>query len=368
MTNPTVFNKNNRAWKNGEYPLFLGEQLGLHDTINVRYPKILSLAKRQVSQRWVFDEFNHDQSKIDFIQCPESISECMLINIAFQWDSDSIAARSIASMFSPFVTNSELFKALLENANMEVTHAETYSEIIRTCIPDTQRVFKIATQDKEILMRAETISKVFDRLIEVNRKQHELSQDEIYDAIMLGMCALYMLERIQFMASFSATFAIVEQGYFQSIGMAIQKIMQDELFCHAELDREVINIEYQTKRGKQSYKRTKHIIQKMFNEVMEAEFRFPSHIFSQGRSIVGINESLMCAWSAYNAAEVEAVLGLKAEFAIPKANPLPWMDSYIDMDKRQNAQQEADGNNYALFTMRDDLGDSKVDVGFAFNL
>ena len=52
----SVFNVQNTAWKTGEYPLILGQRPALHDTINVNYQELSTLALRQVSQRWVFDE------------------------------------------------------------------------------------------------------------------------------------------------------------------------------------------------------------------------------------------------------------------------------------------------------------------------
>ena len=48
------------------------------------------------------------------------------------------------------------------------------------------------------------------------------------------------------MASFAATFAVVEQGYFQSIGKMVQKIMLDEIFCHYKTDAVALNIELAT--------------------------------------------------------------------------------------------------------------------------
>ena len=35
---------------------------------------------------------------------------------------------------------------------------------------------------------------------------------------------------------FCSFFAVVEQGYFQSIGKMVQKIMLDEIFCHYKTD------------------------------------------------------------------------------------------------------------------------------------
>ena len=71
-----------------------------------------------------------------------------------------------------------------------------------------------------------------------------------YDVVMNAVVALFCLERLQFVASFAATFAVVEQGWFQAIGKLVQKIAQDERFIHAEVDKYVIKHELTTERGK----------------------------------------------------------------------------------------------------------------------
>jgi len=38
-----VFNVNNKGYVTGKYPLFLGERLGLYDSVNVAYPDIEEL-------------------------------------------------------------------------------------------------------------------------------------------------------------------------------------------------------------------------------------------------------------------------------------------------------------------------------------
>ena len=40
------------------------------------------------------------------------------------------------------------------------------------------------------------------------------------------------------------------------------------------------------------------------------------------------------------------------------------MSNWINIDKFQNANQEADNNNYALNVIKDDLGDDVIDFDF----
>ena len=108
----TVFNINNSGWITKQYPLFLGEELGLYDSVNCCHSELFDVYKQQVSQRWVETEFNHEQSRLDMLSCPKNIHDVMLLNLSFQFVLDSVASRAIAPLFAPFVTNSELWAAL----------------------------------------------------------------------------------------------------------------------------------------------------------------------------------------------------------------------------------------------------------------
>jgi ribonucleoside-diphosphate reductase beta chain len=359
-----IFNTENTAWKDGRYSLFLGQPLALHDTINMNYPSIDKITRKQITNRWQFDEFNHDQSRMDLLSCPRSVYQVMLMNLAFQWEADSLASRAIAPAFAPFVTNSEFWEGLLENTLMEVTHTKTYSEIVRTCVPDPSEVFKMVMENQETLLRCDTMNKAFSSLIKLGAAytlgQVENNQ-ETYNAVFKGMFALYLLERLQFMSSFAATFAIVEQGYFQSIGKAVQKIMVDEVDCHAALDLEALKIELRTERGRIALAACLADMQAMLDEVVAREIWWGLYLFSQGRSIVGLNPTLLKEWVLFNAQVIYAEFGLVNPYAIIAHNPLPWMANWIDIDKHQNAQQEAAGNNYALNVVKDDLGSEELD-------
>ena len=150
----TVFNIKNSGWITKQYPLFLGEELGLYDSVNCCHKELFDVYKQQVSQRWVETEFNHEQSRLDMVSCPKNIHDVMLLNLSFQFVLDSVASRAIAPLFAPFVTNSELWAALMENSNMEVIHALSYSEIVRQCVTDPDEVFKLSVQNEKTIQRA----------------------------------------------------------------------------------------------------------------------------------------------------------------------------------------------------------------------
>ena len=356
----TVFNVNNSGWKTKQYPLFMGEEMSLYDSINVNYKELFDVYKQQVSQRWTENEFNHEQSRLDMINCPKNVYEVMLLNLSFLWILDSVASRAIAPLFAPFVTNSELWAALMENSNMEVIHALSDSEIVRQCVANPDDVFKLSVQNEKTIHRAVKVVSVFDDLQKAGAEYIlgiRKNDQDTYNIVFKGLVALYILERLQFMASFAATFAVVEQGYFQSIGKMVQKIMLDEIFCHYTTDAIVLKIEMATERGKTAMQQCKGEILEMIAEVRNQERSWSDYLFSEGRSIVGLNPLLLNEWVDYNAQAVYDGLGLSEDvhFDRIKQNPLKWMDNWIEIDKFQNAMQEADGNNYALNVVKDDV-------------
>lgn len=362
----TVFNAANSGWKTKQYPLFMGEEMALYDSVNVNYKELFDVYKQQVSQRWVETEFNHEQSRLDMISCPKNIYDVMLLNLSFQWVLDSVASRAIAPLFAPFVTNSELWAALMENSNMEVIHALSYSEIVRQCVADPTDVFKLSVQNEKTIQRAVKVVSVFDELQKAGAEYTlgiRKNDQSTYNIVFKGLVALYILERLQFLASFAATFAVVEQGYFQSIGKMVQKIMLDEIFCHYTTDALALKIELSTERGKIAMRECKDEILEMIAEVRYQERQWSDYLFSEGRSIVGLNPLLLNEWVDYNAQAVYDGLGLSDNipFERVKQNPLKWMDNWIEIDKFQNCMQEADGNNYALNVVKDDVTDEELD-------
>lgn len=360
----TVFNITNNEWIEGQYSLFMGQAPALYDSVNVNHQKLFDLYRQQVSQRWMDNEFNHEQSRIDLLSCPKSVYETMLLNLSFQWELDSVACRAIAPLFAPFVTNSELWAVLMENSNMEVVHALTYSEIVRQCAIEPKEVFDMVMLNEHTLGRALKVVKIFDDL-EKAGAEYKLglrkNDQDTYNIVFKGIVALYVLERLQFMSSFAATFAVVEQGYFQSIGKAVQKIMLDEISCHAVTDANILYIELKTERGRKALETCSQELKEFVDEVVEQELKWSNYLFSEGRAIVGLNPTLLNEWVLYNAQVVYSDLGLVNEHLYIESNPLPWMTNWIDIDKHQNAMQEADGNNYALNVVKNDIGDEELD-------
>ncbi|WP_288981784.1 ribonucleotide-diphosphate reductase subunit beta [uncultured Flavobacterium sp.] len=355
-----LFNKDNTEWMTGENQLILGQAPGLFDSINVPHPELHNLYKLQKSIDWSEDELTHEQSRIDMLTCPPKIKELMLLNLSYQWETDSIAARSVAPLFAPFITNSQFWSAILKNSEMEVTHSLTYSEIIRQCIADPKEVFRLVVNNAFI---EERLSPALRYLTELSNAGAKYSlgliknDQELFNIVFLSMVVMLCLEGIQFGSSFATTFGIVELGLFLSIGQLVQKIMIDELACHAQTWKTAIGILLKTSRGKLAMEMVGNEIKSIIDIFVGAEFAWNKYQFSENRTIVGLNEQLCNDWSEYNAAPIYNLFGFhKNIYDIP----LPYMFKWLDMNSFQHAQQESSSSNYALSSVVYDIGDDEI--------
>lgn len=354
----TVFNTQKTAKDYAaKSPLFFGKAPGLFDTVNKHYPKIWSNYKTMKSLDWDENEFDYNQCKLDFQNCPKSVSEMMIRTLAWQWEADSVASRAIAPLLAPFITDSSLWAAWQRISDNEVIHAATYSEIVRLSFDDGTKVMEDVLSVKESLERLDSVKQVFDDL---HRASHMyalgmISEDEAYPVLFKAVVALLILERIQFMASFAITFTITSANFFQPIGKAVQKIAQDELEVHVELDKEVLRTELATERGQRTYQSLKPFIKQLLDEVVEGELVWTDYIFSEGRELVGANAKSVKQWVLFNARDVYEFLDIDTDIKFPKANPMTHLEDWISIGKTQAAPQEQDNNQYKVnIIVRDD--------------
>lgn len=352
-----VFNADKTADQYTNQPLFFGAEPGLFDTLNKPYPRIWELYKTMKSQDWEENEFDYSICNLEFKTCPKVVSDLMIFSLSWQWSSDSVASRSIAPVLAPFISDSSLWAAWQRVSDSEVLHASTYSEIVRMSFDDPTEVLSEILAIKETIARMNTVNKVFSKLYTASHQYAlgQISKEDCYDDLMMGVVALLLLERVQFMASFAITFTICSTGLFQPIGKAVQKIAQDELEVHAELDKEVLRIEFATERGKLFYRNNKDRIKQLCDEVVQSELTWTDYLFSEGRDLVGTNASVVKNFVLFNAREVYTFLGIESEYKFPKVNPMPHIEDWIDIGKAQAAPQEQDNNQYRIqVVVRDD--------------
>lgn len=357
--------------KGDDCPLFLGEDLGLQTYLNPRYPEIYKLFKDQRSQQWVETEVDLSIDQRQWVSLPEEVKQITVLNLANQVMMDSLLGRSPMRALAPFITNEEYEIAWLEIQRMEgAIHSVTYSHIIQSVFPNPDEVLEEIKKNAKALKRLEGITSLFDELYKQSIiKQYEedvLGQEwceeknfELKKLILKTITACYILESIQFNASFSMTFALAEQDILPGIANELMLIAKDELGIHTEFGLTSVNI--QRKVWPEVWGAIQHEVVEYFTEVYENEAGWGEYVLSEGRKVVGMNGGLIREYLQFVTTNSMQKLGLPVPEGIYRSkNPIPWIENWIDVSKIQSAPQEQEILNYKFGKIDNELDVSKL--------
>jgi ribonucleoside-diphosphate reductase beta chain len=352
----TKFNANNKGHDEG-YKLFLGESLGLADTVNVTYPRLEALYEQQSSFFWGFSEVGLGQDKVDMLHAPKSSVDMMTETISWQFLIDSVAGRSISAVIGKWVSNPEL-EYLYGIINMfEGIHARTYSHIVKSVFEYPQDILTKTYENAQVLSRSEPIVEAFDRLDAITEATPIREKEE---AIILALIALFALEAIAFTASFAVTFGIAETGIFQGISQLVTLICRDEML-HARAGAEVLNILINKEGMGIAAGLAVPKIKVLLDTIVGNEISWAKHIFKE-HQIVGLNEKLLTSYVIFLARPLYLLLDVPFDFDIIRENPLMYMDKYIYSSNVQVAPQELQITAYKVGAIIDDT--DGIDLNF----
>ena len=350
--------------KAGRVSLFLGQEPGLFDTVNKAYPEIWEIYKNMRSLDWDETEFGFETCNAEFRTQPKAVGDVMIRTLAWQWEADSVAARTILPIMAPFISAPELHAAWARITENEVLHAATYSEIVRLSFDDPSVVLQEVLRVREAMERMSAVAHAMNNaytvshqlalgILDVNKKE---DFEKAYDAAFMFTVALLVLERIQFMASFAVTFAIGETGVFMPIAKAVQKICQDEFEVHQNLDKAVLRNELALPVGKAAYQRCLPWMNSLLKQVTDVELWWSLDLLKD-EPLVGLTGKKLCDWVLYSVDDVCTFLGIKPEYTAPKKLPLGYMGRWMDISKTQASPQEQQNGQYKVnIHKRDDEG------------
>lgn len=363
---PSIFNLKKTDYETKS--LFLGQQPGLFDTINKTYPLIWENYKTMKSLDWDENEFNYSSCMAEFeSEDPRKVRK-MIYSLAWQWEADSVAARSISHIVSLFDPASELWAAWQRISDSESTHGATYSEIVRASFKDPRKVLEDVLGIVEAHQRLAVVANEF-AWIRRRGLRYQLgdvpNDQETYNAIFMFTFLMFVLERLQFMSSFVVTFAMGEEHSFMPACKAIQKIAQDEFEVHVELDRLVLNNELQTERGKLAYQQLKPRMQAVYDAVIEAEVYWLEEVlWEDGFDLKHLNLKQATDWVYWCGLQVARPMGLDLNHPVIDRIPVHYMKTWLNISDIQASPQEEANGQYKVGLMERDDEDTVFEVNF----
>lgn len=343
----------NKVYTSDPGSLFLQGGHGLIDSINRPHQKLFDLYKDLKALDWDEHEFELERCQIEFKTKPAHLCFKMIQTLAWQWEADSAAAHSIAPVIAPFVSSDDLWLAYLRINDNEGLHALSYSEIVKYGLGDAAKTLLDVVNNSEAAKRLSSVAKALHHVKMTGAKltlgMISPESDEAIEAAMMFSATMLVLERMQFMISFAATFAIGETGSFMPIVDTVQKILTDEYTIHIPVGKYVIRNELSIDRSRKAIDRIWPAVQELIFEVLKAEVHWNyNHLFADGKELAGIRPRMFEDWALFAANDIFETFGRPNPLRIVNKNPLSYMNDWIDINKNQGSPQEIRRGNYLL--------------------
>ena len=344
-------------------PMFLGENVNVARFDQQKYPIFEKLTNRQLSYYWRPDEVDVTRDKSDFISLSANEQHIFLSNLKYQILLDSVQGRAPSVAFIPIVSLPELENFITTWTFSESIHSRSYTYIIRNALPKPDEIFNDIVTNEEIKKRALDVTKYYDDLINYHPSKHtDIRNDIKYkEKIIICMASVYILEAIRFYVSFACSWAFAERGRMEGNAKIIRLIARDE-FLHFNATAAIFTIWKKGKDGEDwviALNNCKDKIKEIVLKAVQQEKDWADYLFKDG-SMIGLNKDILSKYIEYLTDQRISALGIGKLFS-EKANPIPWIDHWLQSDNVQVAPQETEIPSYLVSSLDTSVNDKDLD-------
>jgi ribonucleoside-diphosphate reductase beta chain len=261
---------------------------------------------------------------------------------------DSMLSRSIHNI-SQYVSNAELEICMTSWANFETIHSYSYTYILNNIQKNPTHFFDSILEDKEIVNRAQEISKSYDNLL----KNTSNLKQSIFDAVL----STQITEGLAFYVSFACSFFFGYRGKMEGNSKIVGLIARDENI-HVAITQNIMKYWKENKNEgfQEILKQNEQKIYDVYGLASENEIKWAEYLFSQG-SLLGLNFEVIKGYIQWLSNNRLSSLGYRKIYDV-KSNPISgWFDSFLDSSKIQVAPQETEISSYKIGNRDVNLGD-----------
>ena len=359
----TVFNKKKVDFTK-EF-MFFGEDGNTQRYDVFRYPEYDKLNQTMLGYFWRPEEVSLQKDRADFANFRPEQRHIFTANLKYQTLLDSVQGRGPSLAFLPYVSLPELEGCIVTWDFFETIHSRSYTHIIKNVYPDPSEVFDTILDDKEILKRAQSVTKNYDNFTLAADDWFQRKQGTLYDVkkkLYLAMMNVNILEGLRFYVSFACTFGFGELKLMEGSAKIISLIARDEA-QHLALSTHVLKNWANGKDDPQMVKIAKECkeeVYEMWRTCVEEEKAWAEYLFKDG-SMIGLNATLLNQYVEYIANRRLKALGLDAIFDQPvNTNPLPWTTHWLSSSGLQVAPQETEVESYVIGGIKQDVSEESL--------
>jgi len=353
-------------------PMFFGDSINVARFDQQKFEMFEKLTEKQLSFFWRPEEIDVSKDKIDFAKLLPNEKHIFISNLQYQILLDSVQGRSPNIAFLPIVSLPELENWIETWSFSETIHSRSYTHIIRAIVNEPSVVFDEIMKTDEIIQRATSVSKHYDKLIKHSQAfllhgegKHKVD-GEIIDInlyslkrlLYLTIISVNILEAIRFYVSFACSFAFAERKVMEGNAKIIKLIARDEAL-HLTGTQHMINL---MRDGKDDLDMKAIAIEcdseviQMFKDAANQEKEWAEYLFRDG-SMIGLNAEILKQYLEYITNIRMSALNMEPIFK-QTTNPLPWLNHWLDSDNVQVAPQETEITSYLVSAI-----DNTIDAG-----
>ena len=343
-------------------PMFFGDSVNVARFDQQKFEMFEKLTEKQLSFFWRPEEIDVSKDKIDFGKLLPNEKHIFVSNLQYQILLDSVQGRSPNIAFLPIVSLPELENWVETWAFSETIHSRSYTHIIRAIVNEPGVVFDEIMKTEEIIQRATSVSKHYDKLIKhtqayllngegeqkIDGKILTINMYSLKRLLYLTLMSVNILEAIRFYVSFACSFAFAERKVMEGNAKIIKLIARDEAL-HLTGTQHMLNLMRDGKDDPDmqaiAIECEAEVIQ-MFKDAAEQEKEWAEYLFKDG-SMIGLNAQILKQYLEYITNIRMSALNMQPIFE-QTTNPLPWLNHWLDSDNVQVAPQETEITSYLV--------------------
>ena len=343
-------------------PMFFGEAVNVARFDQQKFEMFEKLTEKQLSFFWRPEEIDVSKDKIDFGKLLPNEKHIFISNLQYQILLDSVQGRSPNIAFLPIVSLPELENWIETWAFSETIHSRSYTHIIRAIVNEPGAVFDEIMKTEEIIQRATSVSKYYDKLIkhtqayllsgegehQIDGKTLAINMYSLKRLLYLTIMSVNILEAIRFYVSFACSFAFAERKMMEGNAKIIKLIARDEAL-HLTGTQHMLNLMRDGKDDPDmqaiAIECEAEVIQ-MFKDAANQEKEWAEYLFRDG-SMIGLNAQILKQYLEYITNIRMSALNMQPIFE-QTTNPLPWLNHWLDSDNVQVAPQETEITSYLV--------------------
>jgi len=350
----TVFNKDKVDFSKEH--MFFGAAQSTQRYDVFKFPQFDKLNQTMLGYFWRPEEVSLQKDRADYQSFRPEQKHIFTSNLKYQTLLDSVQGRGPCLAFLPHVSLPELEGCIVTWDFFETIHSRSYTHIMKNVYPDPSEVFDTILNDQNIIKRAESVTRHYDKFI-------ELASDKTADIrvvkknLFLAMMTVNILEGLRFYVSFACTFGFGELKFMEGSAKIISLIARDEA-QHLAISTHILKLWMQGKDDPMMYDIASECeaeVYALWKECVAEEKEWAEYLFKDG-SMIGLNTTLLNQYVEYIANRRLRALGYSTIFDQPvNTNPLPWTQHWLTSSGLQVAPQETEVESYIVGGIKQDV-------------